>query len=148
MKRWREPLLRGVVTAIFVGAGILKALDPTAFAFAIDRYRLLPWPASVAVALYLPWLEIIAATAGWFETTRAAGRVVLTGLTALFLAVLVTAWWRKLDIDCGCFGGASAGGLPWAITRATALLVTLWLLGVWERRPQQISNNADGRTDS
>lgn len=137
MKRGRERLLRGVVTVTFVVAGASKALDPAEFAFAIDRYRLLPWPGTVALALYLPWLEIFAALALWVSSLRTAARVVMMAMTLLFMIVLGSAWVRGLDIDCGCFGAAMATSLPWALARAIALFGALWLLGKWERPAAQ-----------
>src|SRR4029453_8159338 len=46
------------VAGIFIYAGAIKALDPVQFASDIDNYKTLPWPVSVALAFYLPWLEI------------------------------------------------------------------------------------------
>ena len=56
---WR--ILDFVVAGIFIYAGALKAIDPVQFASDIDNYKLLPWPVSVAIAFYLPWLEIFCA---------------------------------------------------------------------------------------
>ncbi|PYI74897.1 MAG: hypothetical protein DMF01_09095, partial [Verrucomicrobia bacterium] len=53
---WR--ILDFVVAGIFIYAGSIKALDPVQFANDIDNYKILPWPISVALAFYLPWLEI------------------------------------------------------------------------------------------
>ena len=51
------------VGGIFALAGIPKAMNPAAFAVSIDHYRLLPWWGAAALALYLPWLEILCAAA-------------------------------------------------------------------------------------
>ena len=83
---WR--ILDFVVAGIFIFAGITKILDldhlfadlqhlrvanafadlgqlslanPAQFASDIDNFKLLPWPVSVALAFYLPWLEIFCA---------------------------------------------------------------------------------------
>jgi hypothetical protein len=50
-----------VLAAVFIYAGAVKALDPVQFASDIDNYKILPWPVSVALAFYLPWLEILCA---------------------------------------------------------------------------------------
>ncbi len=47
-----------IVAGIFIYAGAIKALDPVQFASDIDNYKMLPWPINVALAFYLPWLEI------------------------------------------------------------------------------------------
>ena len=56
---WR--IVDFAVAGIFIYAGALKAIDPVQFASDIDNYKLLPWPVSVALAFYLPWLEIFCA---------------------------------------------------------------------------------------
>src|SRR6478672_3552926 len=56
---WR--IVDFAVGGIFIYAGALKAIDPVQFANDIDNYKLLPWPVSVALAFYLPWLEILCA---------------------------------------------------------------------------------------
>src|SRR5437773_12042740 len=48
-----------IVAGVFIYAGALKALDPGLFASDIVNYKLPPWPISVALAFYLPWLEIV-----------------------------------------------------------------------------------------
>jgi putative oxidoreductase len=97
------------VGAIFVVAGALKARDPAAFAVAVDHYRLLPYPAAVAVALYLPWLEIVCGAGVLWRRARLGALNLLLGLCVVFSGALASAWWRHLDIACGCFG-ADAGG--------------------------------------
>src|SRR5262245_57354442 len=53
---WR--ILDFVLAGIFIYAGVVKAIDPVQFASDIDNFKILPWPVSVALAFYLPWLEI------------------------------------------------------------------------------------------
>src|SRR5438067_12316465 len=53
---WR--VIDFVVAGIFIYAGAIKAFDPVQFAGDVDNYKVLPWPVSVALAFYLPWLEI------------------------------------------------------------------------------------------
>jgi hypothetical protein len=59
---------------------------------------------------------------------------ICAGLGLGFVAALGSAWWRGLDIDCGCFGGgggAGSGNIALALLRAAAILaaaVALWVL--------------------
>src|SRR5437016_13837258 len=69
-----------IVAGIFIYAGAIKALDPVQFANDIDNYKILPWPVSVALAFYLPWLEIFC---GFALVLRLCYRGALTILTAL-----------------------------------------------------------------
>jgi len=65
---WR--ILDFVLAGIFIYAGALKAIDPVQFASDIDNYKILPWPVSVALAFYLPWLEIFCALGVVFRVRR------------------------------------------------------------------------------
>lgn len=96
--------LRLVLGAVFVYAGIIKALHPDAFALQVENYRILGHAPSVAVSLYLPYLEI-ACGLSLLSKSLYAGGLFLTGtLTLIFTAALCSAWARGLDIACGCFG--------------------------------------------
>jgi len=84
-----------------------KALDPIQFANDIDNYKMLPWSASVGLALYLPWLEILCGLAVIFHFLYRGGLSILTALLAVFIGATIAAKIRGLDITCGCFGHAS-----------------------------------------
>src|SRR5262245_11832643 len=73
---WR--LLDFVLAGIFIYAGALKAFDPGQFASDIDNYKILPWPISVALAFYLPWLEIFCALALVFRFLYRGALSILT----------------------------------------------------------------------
>src|SRR5436190_17678305 len=53
---WR--IVDFIIAAVFIYAGVLKALDPVQLAHDVDHYKILPWTVGVALAFYLPWLEI------------------------------------------------------------------------------------------
>jgi len=131
----RLPLLL-CLSGLFIYAGILKALDPGAFSVEIDRYHLLPWEASVLLALYLPWMEITCGAALLFGKIRKAGLWLMVGMLLVFLVALASAWARGLDIHCGCFGSADAGStIRGAMVRDIGILTaTLWLF-LSERKP-------------
>ncbi|MBD3290046.1 DoxX family membrane protein, partial [candidate division KSB1 bacterium] len=52
-------LLRWVIAALFIYAGVSKILDPATFAEDIDNYRILPYLLVSIVAVVLPWLEVL-----------------------------------------------------------------------------------------
>ncbi len=130
MKTTRLLLLFGL-GLVFAYAGALKVADPAAFAEAIARYRILSWPGSVAVALYLPWLELAAVIALCCPGWRRAGQWLLLGRSLGFSAVIASALVRGLDIECGCFGSGPGTSLWFSLTRALALSLCsaalLWL---------------------
>ena len=102
---WRIVAL--IIGGIFIYAGVIKALDPVAFANDIDNYKILPWPLVVRLAFYLPWLELLCGLALILRFFYRGGLFILTGLTFVFIAASVIAKVRGLDITCGCFGHAS-----------------------------------------
>ena len=99
-------LLAIAVGALFIYAGILKALDPAQFAGDIANFRLLPQLAGAVLAVYLPWLEIVCGMALVFKKTYRGALLILTALCLIFLAALASTMARGLDISCGCFGHA------------------------------------------
>lgn len=97
------------MAAVFVYAGAVKLADPLTFVSDIEAYRLVAgWPAWAA-AVYLPWLEIVVGLGLLWPRASRASAGVIAGLMVVFTAALVSAWWRGLDLRCGCFGDAMAG---------------------------------------
>ena len=129
---WR--ILDFVLAGIFIFAGLAKILDldrlvadlqhlqfasaladlrnlslanPADFASDIDNFKILPWPISVALAFYLPWLEIFCALGLVFRFLYRGALSILIGLMVMFTLGIIAAKLRGLDITCGCFGHAS-----------------------------------------
>ena len=96
-----------IVGGIFVYAGTVKAIDPVQFGLDIDNFKILPWFASVRLAFYLPWLEILCGVAVIFRVLFRGGLSILIALVLIFVGATVAAKVRGLDITCGCFGHAS-----------------------------------------
>ena len=132
-----EITLRWLLGALFVYAGVAKALDPAAFASDIANYQLLPWTLCAAMACYLPWLEIIAGAALISEKWSSASVRILLLLMLLFFQALLTAWLRGLNIHCGCFGRAlTSSNYPLLFLRDAAIFMGLgWIFfQQWKRR--------------
>jgi len=110
--------------AVFALAGVLKVLDPATFTIDIDHYQILPWSLSVLLALYLPWLELIAAAALFRKEWRTAALLLMFALSILFLAGMISAASRGLNIACGCFGTGN-GHLGVAILRDLGIMAAI-----------------------
>jgi putative oxidoreductase len=120
-----------LVAAIFIYAGVIKAIDPLRFAIDIDNYKMLPWAIGVRLAFYLPWLEMLCGLALILRFFYRGGLFILSALTVIFIAASIIAKVRGLDITCGCFGHASKN---WSFTTHLALdfailvaLIALWI---------------------
>ena len=85
----------------------LSAASPVEFANGIDNFKLVPWPVSVALAFYLPWLEIFCGLALVFRLLYRGALTLLITLMVVFTLAITAAKLRGLDITCGCFGHAS-----------------------------------------
>lgn len=119
--------LRIVLAGAWLWAGLAKVRGPHRFAADITGFQLLTAPAPVlALAYYLPWVEILCAVGLWTPRWRAGALAVGTALLGVFTLALISAWTRGLHLDCGCFGPGAPGGVgtnfPLAVLRNLALL--------------------------
>jgi putative oxidoreductase len=129
---WR--ILDFVLAGIFIYAGALKAIDPVQFGSDIDNYKILPWPVSVALAFYLPWLEILCALALIFRFLYRGALSILMVLIVTFTLATIAARVRGLDITCGCFGHVSQHwSFPSHLATNLAILASLLALGISNR---------------
>jgi putative oxidoreductase len=129
---WR--ILDFVLAGIFIYAGALKAIDPVQFASDIDNFKILPWPVSVALGFYLPWLEIFCALALVFRFLYRGALSILMVLIVTFTLATIAAKIRGLDITCGCFGHVSQNwSFPSHLATNLAILAALLALGISNR---------------
>lgn len=97
-------LIRIALGFIFIYAAIPKILRPDEFADAINNYRILPYFLVNIVAICLPWVELLF---GLFLVLGFRIKAVSFGvllLMVVFMAAILSAWARGIDINCGCFG--------------------------------------------
>ncbi|MCU0793083.1 MAG: hypothetical protein MUE42_09605 [Opitutaceae bacterium] len=95
--------------ALLLVAAIPKIIDPSSFSISVANYRLLPAATSAFVGHTLPWLELVTAL-GLLASRqwRAGAWLLATGLSLVFAGAVASAWWRGLDIECGCFGSGGS----------------------------------------
>lgn len=156
---WR--ILDFVLAGVFVFAGLSKMFDldhlvadllhlrfgdalvhfrqlslagPAEFANGIDNFKLVPWPVSVALAFYLPWLEIFCALGLLFRFLYRGALTLLIILMLVFTLAITAAKVRGLDITCGCFGHASQHwSFPSHLATNLTILAALLALGFSNR---------------
>ena len=107
--RWSDWAIRGVLAFLFVYGGGLKLADPRTFAATLSHYDILPDVLLPVVAVGLPLLEVVAGAALFFNVRGSLEMI--TGLLALFVAVLGWGILNDLNVDCGCFGPEEVTGL-------------------------------------
>jgi len=124
-----------IVGGIFIYAGVTKVMDPIGFARDIDNYHMLPWPLSVRLAFYLPWLEVFSGVAVLCGLFYRGGLLILNALISIFIIASIVAKARGLDITCGCFGHASKYlSFAWHLVLDFILLAAVAFLWVSDRR--------------
>ena len=129
--KWLWRILELAIGALFIYAGVLKALDPIGFANDIENYHILPWSVGIRLAFYLPWLEIFCGIALWFGKGIPGALAILSGLTVVFIVASISAKSRGIDVSCGCFGHAArnlsfAAHLTIDFVILSAVVASLW----------------------
>ena len=109
---WISTAARLGLAAVFLIAGGLKVTDLAASGRAVNAYRLMDYDTAKVVGAVQPFLEIalgLLLLAGLAVRLSAA---IAALLLVVFIAGIVSAWTRGLQIDCGCFskGGDLTGG--------------------------------------
>lgn len=125
-------ILRFALAVVFAGAAITKIANPGEFFAAIQTYRMLPETLVAPIALWLPWVELCAAGALLWPRHRHAALWIVATLSVLFLIAIAQAWWRGLDIVCGCFGRSATVSGPafreYFLRDLAFLALAVWLL--------------------
>ena len=101
--------LRWILGLVFIYASIHKIADPAAFSEAIFNYRLFPNILINPLAVWLPWLELLAGLSLIAGIWIKGGALILSVLSLAFAVAVGTALFRGLDISCGCFSLTEAG---------------------------------------
>jgi uncharacterized membrane protein YphA (DoxX/SURF4 family) len=102
---WLAARLEVVLGVIFVYAAYFKIAEPPDFAHMIYNYKLTPGQLINLLAIYLPWVEMVAGAALILGLPGRRGAVALVGaMLVVFVAAISINLARGHAIDCGCFG--------------------------------------------
>jgi len=111
--KWAAVFLRFGFGLLLIFSSYSKIIHPWEFSIDIENYRIVGEGISRLVAVWLPYLELILAilliTGIWIN----AAVVINYLLMQLFFLLVLQAYIRRLDINCGCFnpGGDATIGL-------------------------------------
>jgi uncharacterized membrane protein YphA (DoxX/SURF4 family) len=107
--KWICRFLRFGFGGLLIFASLNKIPHPYEFAEIIENYRVLGTGLSRWVAVWSPYLEfcigLLLIAGVWVD----AASVVNAGLMSVFLVLVIQAFVRHLDIQCGCFTVESEG---------------------------------------
>ena len=136
--------LRITLAAVFLYTGAVKVWNfkqgdwaTQDFYYDIENYQLISSSdALLIIATYLPWLEIAVGLALLFGRAVLGASAWISLLLVVFIAALVSAWLRGLDISCGCFGHETqnrtnypvhlAGNIALLLAALTVMAHELW----------------------
>lgn len=128
---------RLVVGAIFLFAGVAKALHPSGFATQIDSYGWIPTEWTYAAAVGFIAVELVLGSALIFDVLPRASAAGVAALLGLFIVVLFDAWFNERQVDCGCFGNLAQRGPGQALGEDIGMLVLLVPTFLWRGVPHR-----------
>ena len=135
---WLSTSFRLLLAGVLGVAGALKLPDPAESVRAVRAYRLLPEQVVPAVGYGLPVLEVALALVLLLGLATRLAAIISAALLLAFMAGIVAAAARGLQIDCGCFGGGgevAAGETAYTVEllRDAGLLAAALALARWPR---------------
>lgn len=129
---------RIVLGAVFVYAAYVKLRDPwQLFAMSINSYDVLPLAMAETAAHVIPWVELalgLMVIAGiWLRITG----TILSLVLLTFFTLMVRAYAKGMQINCGCFGPGEA--ISWKTllrdgSMAAAAIAMTWLAFLQRRK--------------
>ena len=143
---WLTIRVQFVLAAVFVVAGFGKIADPPGFAHEIHNYALVPGVAINAMALLLPWVEVVCGLALFVGVARRSAARVLGVLLVVFILALSINLVRGRPVDCGCFGTSKVektqaqrlADMKWAIGRDVLFLLLVGQVLAATRREERV----------
>ena len=142
--RFIKIILRVIIGAVFIVAGLEKVLQPEVFSHAIKNYHLVPAGMVNFLALGIPMTELGAGVCLLLGIKpRIMGWVICLFLLS-FLGAIAHALWVGIPISCGCFLGddASIGSMWTSFFRDCVLLAaTLYMIALHAVPSQAASLN-------
>lgn len=88
---------------LLITASIGKIVDPLEFSEAVDNYRVFGTLLSRWAAVFMPAFELLTGLCLIFGIWQDAAILVNATLMTAFLALVLQAYFRNLNIQCGCF---------------------------------------------
>jgi hypothetical protein len=123
-------LIQSLLSGVFLTAALFKLKDPSNTLTGIYQYKLLSWEASDWLACALPWVEAAAAIGLWVPRLRLGAILLGSALLWMFVAALLSALARNLDISCGCFGTGNVSSQV-GVRLVEDLILLAFYLPIW-----------------
>ncbi|WP_018220898.1 MauE/DoxX family redox-associated membrane protein [Salinispora pacifica] len=141
LRPWIGLAARLGLAAVWLLAGAAKVGDLAASGRAVNAYQIFPYDLAAVIGAALPFLELALGVLVLLGLATRLTAGVSVALLLVFIAGIVSAWTRGLNIDCGCFGvggelapGQAPSYLP-EILRDLGFLALAGFLLIWPRTP-------------
>lgn len=139
-------LIQSLLSGVFIAAALFKLQDPNSTLTSIYQYKLLSWEASDWLACALPWVEAAAAIGLWVPRLRLGAILLGSALLCMFVAALLSALARNLDISCGCFGTGNVGNQV-GVRLVEDLILLAFYLPIWRHHGRVHLPPGDAKRD-
>lgn len=121
-------LSRIFLGVVFLYASIGKIYEPNIFLKEIKNYRVFPEILAQIFAITIPWYELILAFFLIFGIRLRTTSLLLFILLFSFTVLVISAWARGLNINCGCFSHyVEYVGLRKVIENLIMMLLSLFI---------------------
>lgn len=118
--------VRVYLGVVFVAASIYKIAEPHEFAISIATYDILPLELVNPMAILLPWIEVVCGVTLIAGIWTRASALCILGMMVMFVAAILVALAKDLQMSCGCFASAEAED---EIAAGTVLRDLAWTAG-------------------
>ena len=147
---WLTVRVQIALGAIFVAASLPKLLDPPSFAHMIYNYRLVPGIAINALALVMPWLELLSGVALILGIWRRPAAAIIGAMLLVFIVAISINLGRANAVNCGCFDLASAdkshaeliAEMQWVVLRDVGMLLMVAQI-LWSAHARPASRESE-----
>jgi len=126
-------ILSLIIGGVFIYAAVPKILTPQAFYLDILGYHLVGGFLAGTLAVWIPWLELLAAAGVIIGVWYLASLRILQGLLSVFTVLLFLTLLRGINTDCGCFGSAGGQVTWWHVFGDLVLLLITTFLISWTK---------------
>lgn len=109
LKTYGPVLARWILGGFFVYASLDKIAHPDLFARAIANYQLVPFGLENTMAIFLPWVELLAGVLLITGILVDGANLLITAMLIMFIVSISQALGRGIDISCGCFKVTETG---------------------------------------
>lgn len=128
-------ICRIILASTFAYASYVKILHPDLFFMDIRNYQLLPDELSQISAYLLPAFELCLSITILIPRYSKTSATIMATLLFIFILAILSAWFRGLDISCGCFGNSDVtGNYISTILRDILLIVLAIIILLFEKR--------------